>query len=40
MIAVKGIDNQQYTLDLSNFPNGFYFIKIGKSTVKKVIVQR
>jgi CotH kinase protein/Lamin Tail Domain/Secretion system C-terminal sorting domain len=40
MLSVKGIDNQQYTLDLSNYPNGFYFVKIGKSTVKKVILQR
>ena len=40
MTSIKGIDNQQYTLDLSNFSNGFYFIKIGKNTVKKVILQR
>ncbi len=40
MTSIKGIDNQQYTLNLSNFPNGFYFIKIGKNTVKKVVLQR
>ncbi len=40
MKAVKGIDSQEYILDLSDLSNGFYFIKIGKNTVKKVIVQR
>ncbi len=38
--AVKGIDTQHYTLDLSNLPNGFYFVKIGKNTVKKIVLQR
>lgn len=38
--SVKGIDNQLYTLDLSDLPNGFYFVKIGKSTVRKVVLQR
>ncbi len=40
MMSVKGIDSQQYTLDLSDLSNGFYFLKIGKNTIKKVIVQR
>lgn len=40
MTSIKDINNQQYTLDLSDFPNGFYFVKIGQNTVKKVILQR
>ena len=38
--AVNNIDNQQFTINLSDLPNGFYFIKIGKNTVKKVVLQR
>ena len=38
--VVNSIDNQQYTMNLSDLPNGFYFIKIGKNTIEKVVLQR
>jgi spore coat protein CotH len=40
MKVVKGIDNQQYTLDLGGLPEGIYFLKIDNYSLRKVLLQR